>query len=391
MTPPLPRRNPADSPRRTPSGFTLIELLVVILIIGILLALLIPAVAAAVKAAKNAQVGAEISNITTALADFKNKYGEYPPSRIILHNSGDYNPTNATQLFGAGDITVGDLNQRTARAMKKFFPRAGAFFNTSGSGGTTFPWDGTTGTAAANYVVLQGHECLVFFLGGIPSATPDGNGGFTYAMTGFGKDPVNPFNPQSPNRNVPLYEFSPSRLQDINNFTSPSNGGPNGFPSYVDPVSGTTAPRPYAYFSSYGNNGYDPNDDNSGGYGNRNAGGTLFPDSLETDDSGNVLFRIFHVNFPVVPITSGATNAASSTAPNPYTTGDPTNAKAGWINPQTFQLLSAGVDGQWGLGGGYEPNSTTRLPAYASDSAAIPALRKRESDNISNFANGKLD
>ena len=36
--------------------------------------------------------------------------------------------------------------------------------------------------------ILQGHECLVFFLGGIPLQTASG-----YGMTGFGKDPTNPF------------------------------------------------------------------------------------------------------------------------------------------------------------------------------------------------------
>ena len=36
--------------------------------------------------------------------------------------------------------------------------------------------------------ILQGHECLVFFLGGIPQITASG-----YGMSGFGKDPTNPF------------------------------------------------------------------------------------------------------------------------------------------------------------------------------------------------------
>ena len=38
--------------------------------------------------------------------------------------------------------------------------------------------------------ILQGHECLVFFLGGIPLSDHPPSG---YGMTGFGKDPTNPF------------------------------------------------------------------------------------------------------------------------------------------------------------------------------------------------------
>ena len=62
--------------------------------------------------------------------------------------------------------------------------------------------------------ILQGHECLVFFLGGIPLQTASG-----YGMTGFGKDPTNPFTNNlnissnySNNRQAPFFEFNPGRL-----------------------------------------------------------------------------------------------------------------------------------------------------------------------------------
>ena len=73
-------------PNRT--GFTLIELLMVILIIAGLIAILVPTVFAAFRKAKEAQVASEMNNLATALASFKNIYGDYPPSRIILCERG---------------------------------------------------------------------------------------------------------------------------------------------------------------------------------------------------------------------------------------------------------------------------------------------------------------
>lgn len=363
-------RLPRTSKRRP--GFTLVELLVVIVILAILIALLIPAVAAAVRAANNARVTAEITNLQTALADFNSKFGEYPPSRIILFNSGSYNTGSTVALNGVNDITVGDLATRTARAMRKYFPRAGGYFNTSG-GGNAFPWDGTN--SASGQVILQGHECLAFFLGGMPQKTSSG-----YAMTGFSRDPQNPFLRTAPNRTQPLFEFSPGRLLDVYNDNLPVKPPTleNGFPSYIDPLSDANDPRPYAYFSSYGNNGYDANDDNSAQYGNNGS-------SIEYDDTSpppSVVGRGF----------VRGSNGYLSGAPNPYTNGNPVptgGAPVSWVNPQSFQLISAGVDRQWGYGGGYEANSNEKLPIYPGESL-LSTTRKREDDNLTNFTGGKI-
>jgi prepilin-type N-terminal cleavage/methylation domain-containing protein len=415
--------------RRTPrtltprSGFTLIELLVVILIVGILIALLVPAIAAAVRTAQDARVSAEIANLQTALADFKNKYGEYPPSRIILRNDGNYSPIDPTvlQIPGAPeDISMGALNLRSARYMQKFFNRANFFFSTSGSPGSPLNWDGT-GTYKAysnpNTVILQGHECLVFFLGGMPQKVvlnPGTPQAIVQSWSGFGwsKSPTDPFdivNPNttvvSQNRTQPLFEFLPGRLQDIfslplglpSNFTvggvpqfTIAQGLQNGYPSYVDSLSSTTAPRPYTYFSSYGNSAYDPNDDNSGGLGTMTD-----PTSQELDDTQTSLIsREYVLTYPPGnPFSYG---------PNPYTNSDPGLQNVSWVNPQSFQLFSSGRDGQWGIGGIYSPNTTgSRLPITANDGPPTGAnvlpkgealsLRTRERDNITNFSGGKLD
>src|SRR5208337_2130636 len=123
-SPPI-RRRPGDG--RGPRGFTLVELLVVILILAVLITLLLPALNFAVSTAKNAAVGGEINQLAQALASFKAKYGDYPPSRIYLSEDGNLQP-NVTNLYGpvngnAGDITYAQLGQRSIAAMRKFFPR----------------------------------------------------------------------------------------------------------------------------------------------------------------------------------------------------------------------------------------------------------------------------
>ncbi len=109
--------------------------------------------------------------------------------------------------------------------------------------------------------------------------------------------------------------------------------------------------------------------------------------------------RGFTVGFP----TTGATTppSAVSPAPNPYCTGTPiTTGGMSWINPNSFQLFSAGQDRLWGLGGQYIQNSlgsVGKLPVTPNDPGIINSMdftdgiRYRESDNLTNFSSGRLD
>ncbi len=63
--------------------------------------------------------------------------------------------------------------------------------------------------------------------------------------------------------------------------------------------------------------------------------------------------------------------------------------------PQTFQIISSGVDGLYGLGGQYRAADAVldRAPAVRRASHATPndgTVRQREYDNLTNFKSGTL-
>lgn len=397
-------------PRRARAGFTLIEVLVVVVIIGILVALLVPAIASAFRKAKEAQVTAELNNFGTALANFKTTFGDFPPSRLILHELG-FNAITTTGNAIAGadssnsDITDQQLLQRSLLYMRRFFPRVN--FNDATTNSTTqkfFDFNGN-GTLDNHVLVLNGSECLAFFLGGLPIHNVDPSTGATIVtgVSGFGKSPVNPFISQATvsNRTTPNFEFVAGRLIDLDG---------DGIPSYIDPLDVTIGNRrAYAYFSAYGVNGYDPNDINGYDHNTSSAIDYEMEDDPTSTSLGTVnVERGFLVNFPVylsggttAPTVSG--NMAFSPAPNPYTSGAAASGTVAWQNPNSYQILSAGADRQWGLGGAFvsKASNAGALPvptndpglmhAFDADSASPnSAVRQREYDNLTNFSGGRL-
>lgn len=424
-----PRPRTTDSgPRtrtRTRRAFTLIELLVVVVVLAILIALLLPAINGAMRTAKEAAVSAEINQMSQALAQFKSTYGDYPPSRVILVENGNYTPlmgntspvssmnstTGWAPAGGTGDITIGQLATRTLSAMRRFWPKVQFSTNGSpppnianGNGNYFYDFNGN-GVLDPYPYVLEGHECLVFFLGGIPlpNPIPTATGGYstetTFAMTGFGQDPTNPFTNSingSPmynaNRRTPLFAFNPGRL-----FLDPSNisnnRGYTGMPGYVDSINNGapsigTGQGPvgfYAYFSAYGNGNYDPNDVNFYEVDNNMSG----PIEL-----------IYNVHFPTYGTSPvGSVYLATSPSPNPYTstlTAGTTSGTISFQQPQTFQIISSGSDGLYGVGGQYVSSSQATAMPLPVDTAHTKntsdgSIRSRENDNITNFKAGRLD
>lgn len=386
------RRKPSGAPRR---GFTLVELMVVIVVLALLVALLLPAINGAVRSARNAAVSTEISQLSQALAQFKSAHNVYPPSRIILSETGNYSMsdlrTSHSQLSTAAmsDAEFKKLVNRSVSYLRRIWPKM--VLSTSGAptgipgGGYDFNGDGSIGGVH----VLDGAECLVFFLGGLPGKV--GSGQMT--VTGFSQNPANPAiaesKPMGANRSSPMYDFRGGRLVD--NYPKNNAGASgNGFPEYLDGLTSAEA-QPFVYFSSYEGAGYDPNDVNYAEDGTKTDGSTVVPAwSAQYTVSGGIAGKFF--NLP------GAPDDNYSPAPNPYTNGPPLKSSSSpnpeYMNKSTFQIISAGFDGQFGVGGEFQSTGTDTLPfspslGYPAD--LVSSIRDRERDNLTNFKGGRLD
>jgi len=335
FAPPVDRQ-PARSARR---GFSMVELLIVITIIAILVSMLLVGVQAAVGRARVATVVAEFKNFEQAIKDFEAEFGMQPPSYIVLHETGaDWNLNN--QWTKASRSIIRQL-------WKDYDFTANVDINHDGINGQTHR--------------LTGAECLVFFLGGIPSVdssvTPS-----VVTMKGFSKVSSAPFTSLTGARSGPFYEFKSTQLVTaVSAFPTSTNVGTY---VYLDAIPGQT--RPIQYFSSYGGSGYRV-------YG---------LDGLQSSAADN----------EALPDTFGwvytKTPGSATVAGEPY-------------NPNTFQLISPGLDGEYGesnLCGGYANanNGVQGVTSYTSAAATPSSLAKtaatitRERDNITNFAGGEI-
>src|SRR5437868_6526373 len=73
-------------------GFTLVELMIVIAIIGLLVAILAVALGPLLSRGAEMTTRNDINQLGIALESFKNQYGFYPPSRLLLcDNRNSYN------------------------------------------------------------------------------------------------------------------------------------------------------------------------------------------------------------------------------------------------------------------------------------------------------------
>lgn len=286
------------SHRENRSAFTLVELMVVILIIAILVSLLAAAVMKVMAKIPEVQTSTEIAQLSLSLEAFMGDYGltSTPPSALVL---------NEFAPLGVGDSkTVAFLQQAFGRTL-----------------GPT-DWNGNgviDGPAPPSGWILQGQQCLVFYLGGIPNTlqmatTP----GTPPSPQGFSPNPANPalITPGIRTKG-PYFPFVTTRLVPV-----PANGG---FFYYQDPwqvkVSANGfGPMPYAYFSSSGNNnGYSSADIN--GFSFLDCNGITFTDALG-------------LHFPLPYWT-----AQSPVAPF---------LPSAYMNSNTFQIISAGKDGKFG-------------------------------------------
>ena len=197
-----------------------------------------------------------------------------------------------------------------------------------------------------------------------------GTPGFT--VKGFASSTLNPFLP-NPGKNAErAFNFAGDRLVDTDG---------DGFPEYLPSLGGP----PLAYFSAYDGSGYDPDDCDLAG-----------------EDLG--AFQTYNALTSAGSLTgtgpvAGRPDLLASPGPNPYTSGPaaPATGQALYQNPNTYQLICAGYDFRFGIGGEYSASGKLgTLPFDASASAAVTGMsydagvRTPEPDNLTNFHDGQL-
>jgi len=320
-----PRSGPATHPGPARSGFTLIEILVTLTILSILIGLLFTALGPAQRTARVAEVKSDMEKLKSAITAFKLEFqGSDLPGSLTLSETGDWSVGLNADL------------PRSRAELRKVFPDYGF-------GATDFNGDGD----ATDLHTLSGAECLVFFLGGMRNPTSG-------ALDSFSKNPVAPFNPGG-SRYPTFYDFGVSgfdnstsrwtgRLVDLDN---------DGFPELLDPIPGQL--KPYLYFSTYGGRGY-----------RSTAGNPAHPD------------------LTVAPAWFNPENYSPASPANgmpyPYyrtwAAGSVTASDA--YSKKSYQIISAGFDFVYGVGGTFNPDTATSL------------MSAGDRDNIVDFHPGTL-
>jgi len=299
-------------------AYTLIELLVVIAIIAVLMGLLMSGVMAVSQAKIRAGNSYDLGKLDEAMSTAMKQYGNRStlPGQIVLYNNIDkYRNPSVYGITGQYELLV---LQRSKDALTRMF--GGRFFNNALGNKQIVNWDGTGN--ANSMALLEGHQCLVFYLGGMPAASASGT---TFRMVGFSPNPADPTAaPVAGEERIgPFYEFESSRLLALPSRTFAPNGtnpfltvanGPQ-FLSYQDRYG-----IPFAYF---------------GGTGAKNT----------------------YVNFcPSLPCPNNPPPPVTATTPSLNNHGGPlayqeSASPARFTKPDSWQIISAGKDKQFGLAG----------------------------------------
>jgi prepilin-type N-terminal cleavage/methylation domain-containing protein len=332
------------TPSRRSRGFTLVEILVVVAIIVILMAILIPVAMRAIGQARNAAIGVELSQLKGAMDDYKREHGDYPPS--LDWDPGNAATGNIPANFGAQQAKWWDnQNQRPSnyaytsvceQHLLRCYPKSTDKFK------------------FYRYIapLIEQDEALVFWLYMIANdprepfknfAYNSNNGNIYYAGGINTNQLVMSDFPGSYNR-FSHFDFDARRLVD---------GDGDGIPGYVALYSkGTT----YMYFDS------------------RTYSFTQTPP--------------YAARLVAQPITDGVKIAQlSPTLPNNNPQkNDPRLLM--FVNPNTFQILCSGQDGNFGL----VTNAYANGPFSWDNFKQFPTMlncNEEDSDNMTDFTEGR--
>lgn len=374
------RGRSGDSASRIPhSAFTLVELLVVIAIIGLLAGLLLVAARQAIAAGKRAQIVAENTQIATALEDYKNSVGSYPPNA----------QTDDSSVTGSsGPLNEADVLANFKRHFLKAFP------NHREPNQLIEALVGLSSTAVANPQTqtavdpneatnlpggMNAAEALVFWIGGFsddPKYPISGPGGPAYSIDGLGtpsqgdpidgrswaldiniaqlgpRDPISNYFPETHPRVIDYYNPRTKKVSRIN------------FWYFKAPNSEV----PYVYFDASRGSGVSASND---------APGAPQVDGADVSyGSDQALPRLANV----YAIKTARANVVV----------DPNAKVFDFANSGKFQVLHSGIDGFWGVFPRVDPNDPTQLiptRLLFPDGPWTGDL----ADTLASFSNGALE
>jgi len=298
-------------------------MLVVITIIGILAALGGTAVFKALEAAKKARIKAEITNLESAIQQFKSQYGDFPPSYF-----GDVKLDASTTV----DVT------KPEHPVRKFLSKACPRMNEPA---------GTWSTLKSQN--LTPAQALTFWLHGFskdPTLPISGSGGWQSTNSGD---------------STPLFDFDKTRFYDKSG--SPWTSG--SAPVYV-PIGGKpSAPYVYMDAKSYYLHAID-------------TGANRFPVYLQ------------------YPWDTNNNNKLDTADVKLDGTGNWTGFQKLCANEKSFQLISAGLDSDYG-GTGVNPPASAKFVGsnYSLYYKSYPDglgydASGADDDNITNFSERPL-
>ncbi len=353
--------------RSAKRGFTLVELLVVIAIIGMLMGLLTVTVWKAIEGAKEGAVVVEIDQLAQAVQAYKEQSAEYPPSmadavpanraiRFMQHLRRVF-PNSA---YGVRAVDYVNLNARVQAFYRVLLP-SGQRVN-------------------LDLDRLDQAEALVFWIGGFPTpANVMGNTSGTAStpapgpvanrrLFGFNLDADNPIKRSTglqegvdplQTRSKPKYDFVDTRLTD--------NDG-DGWWEY-SPVSLKTGSlnAPFVYFDA-------------DTYASATGSAVGYP--RQGDANAPAMYQTWGISTPMAEYF------------------DPTGtAPTRWKNSDSFQILTAGLDGVYSNIIGSNPANGQRITifptgyTYMAPNYSSPprSYSDPELDNLTSLARQRLD